>query len=344
MSRPVLVVDDDPSLRRMVSRMLESSGLSAVAASSPEQAMSALRAIRPSAVVLDAYFPGETAGGLDLLALLKSGAETQDIPVLVLTGAFADEEIAGEARALGADGIAYKPVDPGFAKRLRELIDRPAALTGTVVVYDDEPEWADLAAKILRAEGHEVYVSPAVDQLPKLCAERRADCVLIDYDLGKVTAEQLAPRLRDAEATLRPIPIVVMSALPERAESSVCAFADRFVDKAKPATLAVAVLAALRGSGLRQRGDLRLDPKRASVTLSGQPQRLSGDQFALLSLLMDASPNWLSRARLTMALEGRPYDGESRALDQLASRLRKSLGSPAAERIQSSKADGFRLL
>jgi two-component system KDP operon response regulator KdpE len=98
----VLVVEDDPAIRRLVCRALELSGYASDEASDAGQALALVEKALPDAIVLDLGLPDRD--GRDLLPLLKqSGAA-----VLVLT---ARDEIAEKVSVLdaGADDYVTKP-------------------------------------------------------------------------------------------------------------------------------------------------------------------------------------------------------------------------------------------
>jgi two-component system KDP operon response regulator KdpE len=91
-SRPtVLVLDDEPLVRRTMQRFLAVYGYSAVEAESFEQALEILRTTKVFAVILDVRLPGPHTG-LDVLGPLRERSEFADIPVLVMTGGVVDEQ------------------------------------------------------------------------------------------------------------------------------------------------------------------------------------------------------------------------------------------------------------
>jgi len=101
----VLLVDDDPAVRRAVGGLLRDEGYRVEEAESAAQAFAALSGERaaPSAVVLDVRMPGET--GLQLLARLPRPLSA---PVIVLSGEASAGE-AVEALRLGATDFVEKP-------------------------------------------------------------------------------------------------------------------------------------------------------------------------------------------------------------------------------------------
>ena len=133
-SRHVLVVDDDPSLRRAVSRALELEGYEVEVAEDGLQALNFFDdgATPPDAVVLDVLMPN-----LDRLTTCRAIRTESRVPILMLTARHSvDERVEGlEA---GADDYLAKP----FA--LVELIARVRALLRRTNFDEDVLRYADL--------------------------------------------------------------------------------------------------------------------------------------------------------------------------------------------------------
>lgn len=103
----VLVVDDDPSARRAVCRVLRRAGYEVRQAGSVSEARQALGCGGIGVVVLDVVLPDES--GIELLRQLKR--DHADIDVLICTGCPAKWDM-DEAFRLGATSYLRKPLDP----------------------------------------------------------------------------------------------------------------------------------------------------------------------------------------------------------------------------------------
>ena len=103
----VMVVDDDPRLRRLLRRYLFEHGFRVSVAASAEEARQSLQGIQPDAIVLDIGLPGEN--GLELTNALRLAG--QDLPIVLLTarGEPADRITGLEA---GAADYLGKPFEP----------------------------------------------------------------------------------------------------------------------------------------------------------------------------------------------------------------------------------------
>ena len=76
----ILVVDDDPEIRRLVAGYLTDQGFRAITAEDAAAARAALAARTPDLVVLDVMMPGE-----DGLALIRWLRRDSELPVILLT-------------------------------------------------------------------------------------------------------------------------------------------------------------------------------------------------------------------------------------------------------------------
>jgi DNA-binding response OmpR family regulator len=118
--KTVLVVDDEPMVRDVVTRYLERDGHRVVTADDGDAARSLIERESPSLVVLDVMLPGETDG----LALCRWIRSSSDLPVILLT-ARVDEADRIVGLELGADDYVTKPFSPReLATRVKTVLRR----------------------------------------------------------------------------------------------------------------------------------------------------------------------------------------------------------------------------
>ena len=120
----VVVVDDEPALRDLLSMALRYEGWDVRAAADGHSAMALVREFRPDAVVLDIMLPD--IDGLQVLSRLR--ADGRDIPILFLTAKDSlDDRVAG--LTAGGDDYVTKPFSlEELVARLRGLIRRSTAV------------------------------------------------------------------------------------------------------------------------------------------------------------------------------------------------------------------------
>jgi two-component system response regulator MprA len=128
----LLVVEDDPQVRAMLTRALRYEGFEVAAASGGAEAMAALRSSRPDLLLLDLLLPD--ADGVELCGRLRDEGDL--VPILMLTARdTVSDRVAGfEA---GADDYLVKPFSTAeLVARVRALLrrarDRPAPSTRRV--------------------------------------------------------------------------------------------------------------------------------------------------------------------------------------------------------------------
>ena len=104
----VLIVDDDPTVLRLLEVNFRLDGFETLTAATGEQALGVARTGRPDAIVLDVMMPG--MDGHQVFEALRDDPATAGIAVVFLTGRAAPEEAARYV----SEGVDYlmKAVDP----------------------------------------------------------------------------------------------------------------------------------------------------------------------------------------------------------------------------------------
>jgi excisionase family DNA binding protein len=103
----VLIVDDDPGLRRYVRASLESEGYAVREAGSAEEGLAALEEESPDLILLDVMMP--KIDGWEMLRLVQERHGVGAIPVIMFSGRL--DEGADEAVSRGAKAFVGKPFD-----------------------------------------------------------------------------------------------------------------------------------------------------------------------------------------------------------------------------------------
>jgi EAL domain-containing protein (putative c-di-GMP-specific phosphodiesterase class I)/CheY-like chemotaxis protein len=161
----VLVADDDPSIRRLFTFLLEDAGIPVIAVADGEEALRVAGTRPLAAAVLDARMP--RLDGVAVVAALRAQPATAGIPMLLVTGSMdADDRRRGfEA---GVDDYLTKPVEAG------ELIRRVRAHLRLAEAGTLSDRLRARAALVDRLARHALTEPPAA-AVGALCAELAAD-------------------------------------------------------------------------------------------------------------------------------------------------------------------------
>lgn len=149
----VLVVDDEPQIRRFLRASLTAQGNEVIEAETIHQAISEATAERPDLVILDLGLPD--GDGLSVIQNLRSWT---DIPILVLSvrGQEADKVSALDA---GADDYLTKPFSTGeLLARLRAALRR-AARPETEPIFATGELLVDMESRVVTVDGKEVHLT-----------------------------------------------------------------------------------------------------------------------------------------------------------------------------------------
>jgi DNA-binding response OmpR family regulator len=102
----VLVVEDDPSIRKLLTLTLKRDGHTSVEATSVSSAIAAVAKQKPDLVLLDVNLPGGT--GFDVLRVLRETHTGEELPVIILS-ALSQENNVVRGLQLGAQDYLTKP-------------------------------------------------------------------------------------------------------------------------------------------------------------------------------------------------------------------------------------------
>ena len=154
MAREVLVVEDEPDIRRLVVLHLERDGFRCRTAANGLDALREAKADVPDLVVLDLMLPG--IDGLEVCRRLRSDASTAGVPIIMLT-AKSDEVDRVVGLEVGADDYVAKPFSPKeLVARVRAVLRRsrpdrpPRVLAVGPVTLDPERHRVTLGGRALQ--------------------------------------------------------------------------------------------------------------------------------------------------------------------------------------------------
>lgn len=207
----VLVIDDDPNVRDLITRVLSKDGFVVTTASNGIEGMQIARENRPDIITLDVMMSG--MDGWAILTSLKADPHLSDIPVIMLT--MVNDRNRGFA--LGASDYLTKPID---RKRLSQLLNRfrvnkgdtGKLPSGSLLIVEDDDDTRDVLARTLEKSGWEVRLAAnGREALDNIEANGRPTLILTDLMMPVMDGFEFISHIRQQPHTQQ-IPIVVLTA------------------------------------------------------------------------------------------------------------------------------------
>jgi two-component system KDP operon response regulator KdpE len=193
----VLVVDDEPQLRRALRVVLRANGYQVTEVETGEAALDALVTEPFDLMILDLVLPD-----IDGVELCRRLREWSRLPVLVLS-ALTEEDVKVRALDEGADDYVTKPFStPELLSRMRSAMRRASASGDTVepVVQAGGGEvQIDLALRAVTRAGQEIHLTPTEYDLLRVLVMNAGRVITHGHLLRSVTAR----RYGDAAGVLR---------------------------------------------------------------------------------------------------------------------------------------------
>ncbi len=105
----ILIIEDEYDAAKMLRKRVEDSGYEAIVVYDSDSGSRAVKSEAPDLVLLDLMLPAK--GGDTVLAEMKNDPETQNIPVIIITGVI-DDRVKETLFKMGVSGYLEKPYDP----------------------------------------------------------------------------------------------------------------------------------------------------------------------------------------------------------------------------------------
>lgn len=151
--KTILVVDDEPHIRELLTQELESAGYQVRTAKDGMDGLNQIKAAPPDLIILDVMMPN--INGFDLAAVLKNNPATMGIPTIVLS-IIQDKE---RGHRLGVDRYLSKPIDTDVLLRdIKTLLDQGTSHR-QVIVVDIDTSTTKTLTEVLLSKGYTVTQS-----------------------------------------------------------------------------------------------------------------------------------------------------------------------------------------
>src|SRR5438874_9373304 len=183
MAQEVLVVEDEPDIRRLIVLHLERDGFRCRTASNGPEALREARAAVPDLIVLDLMLP--ELDGLEVCRQLRRDGSTAGVPIIMLT-AKSDEIDRVVGLELGADDYVAKPFSPKeLVARVRAVLRR-ARPDPTRGVYREGPIVLDPGRHTVMVRGAPVALTPKEFDLLQVLLEASGRVLSREHLLTRV--------------------------------------------------------------------------------------------------------------------------------------------------------------
>ena len=208
-SRPViLVASESDGLNHLLKVYLSGDRYDVIMANDGPELLRKAKEQKPFSIVMGIRL--RKMDGWEVLKELKRGAETRDIPVVIVSAAN-DKELGF---ALGAVDYLEKPVDK---TRLLQTLGRLSFTTKTksqrmtILAVDDEPQVLALMGDILEKEGFSVIKASDGKTAVKMIVEQHPDLVILDLMMPGMSGFDVCDRLKEYHEA-KDIPIIIFTA------------------------------------------------------------------------------------------------------------------------------------
>ena len=205
----ILVIDDDQTVRELMSRFLEREGFVVRTAAGGQEGLDLARALHPAAITLDVNMPD--LDGWTVLAAIKGDPQLSDIPVVLVT----IEDNRSRGYALGAADYMTKPVDrERLATVLHGLCN---AVDRKILLVDDDEIMRESVRRALEQERWDVSEAENGRVALERLAERCPDVIMLDLMMPEMDGFEFLANMRQ-RPEWRDIPVVVVTAKDLNAE------------------------------------------------------------------------------------------------------------------------------
>ncbi|GAB6096116.1 hypothetical protein JCM14469_23690 [Desulfatiferula olefinivorans] len=232
-----LVVDDSPTARKALKRILESFHMTVDTAESGRRALEILEAGDRKGKVYDLILTDwrmPMMDGIETARQIKRRQESSKVPVMIMVTAYGREDVLNQAEAIGLDGFITKPVSPSSlldsimdafgkgsedrAPRVRDTLSHDKGLDriagSRILLAEDNEVNQQVATELLESVGLEVVCASHGREVLKRMEDQQFDAILMDIQMPEMDGFEttLAIRKREGETDSRPVPIIALTA------------------------------------------------------------------------------------------------------------------------------------
>src|SRR5262245_22087776 len=208
-----------------------------------------------------------------------------------------------------------------------------------ILVVEDEASLAKQLTSSITKAGYAVDHAADGERADFLPQTEQYEAMVLDLGLPKIDGLTLLRRWRDSGLATLVLVLTARGSWHEKVRG-IDGGADDYVSKPFRIEEVLARLRALirRASGHAmpelQIGGVMMDPRRARVTLEGEPVKLTSHEFRVFSYLMHNRGRVVSQAELIEHIYAQNFDRDSNTVEVFIARLRRKLGASLIETVR----------
>ncbi len=221
--RTVLVVDDSPTIRKIMEKEIRPANYNVLTAASGEEALAMLQEVDPlpDLITLDIEMPG--LDGFEVCQSIQQGGLQTDlrkqeiarIPI-ILVSAGDSLESREKGYALGIVNFMSKPFANGdILRTIQGILDASEQFTGmSALIVDDSPLTRRIIRKILNRHGLTIHEAARGEEALAMIKEQpdKIDIVITDYLMPGISGEEFCRKCRQLPEMER-VPVFFISAI-----------------------------------------------------------------------------------------------------------------------------------
>lgn len=201
----VLIVDDEPAARELITSYLEEEYRVAMADSGAD-AIRKAKELQPDVITLDVLMTG--GDGFQALVALKAAPGTAKLPIIVIS--IVDSRQVGFA--LGAADYLIKPINKeALLESLRKHVSTPPAEHAAILIVDDDIRTREFLQEALRTAGYKAQSAESAAKGLEILASRQISAVVLDLMMPGMDGFQFIRHVRQDSQHMR-LPLLVMTA------------------------------------------------------------------------------------------------------------------------------------
>ncbi|MCK5719311.1 MAG: response regulator [Thiomargarita sp.] len=200
----LLVIDDDKTIRELLSIYLSKVGYKVVEAANGQEGLKLAKKLHPNAITLDVMMPG--MDGWQVLSKLKADPDLAHIPVIMLT--MTEDQNIGYS--LGATEYLTKPIArTELIQVLRKYRSNKSVCS--IMIVEDDPMTQEMMVRMLHKVGWKIIEAENGKVALQYLDTIKPDLILLDLMMPEMDGFEFVVRLRQHK-TCSKIPVVVLTA------------------------------------------------------------------------------------------------------------------------------------